>query len=225
MAQITESSKPITNEQLRITDADQIMTAIDEDTVVEGSISTRNGRGLLILGEVRDGVHSEGTVVIAEGGLVSGPIYASRIVVAGTIAATANDDAANPKGIHAAMVLEALPTAQISAHLITYGEIEAHRGAQIHGRLEALPKRAQAAAPATVAKVTSLPIPTTQRARVESETPSDAAATKAPADGSHVTPPPASLTGSLPEDLTLDVPEAEPQDQEVTYTLPLAAGR
>lgn len=225
MTQITESSKPITNEQLRITDADQIMTAIDKDTVVEGSISTRNGRGLLILGEVRDGVHSEGTVVIAEGGLVSGPIHASRIVVAGTIAATANDEAANPKGIHAATILEALPTAQISAHLISYSEIEAHRGAQIHGRLEAVPKRAQVAAPAPLAKVTSLPIATAQRARVESEPESDATATKTSAGGPLFTTPLASSTGSLPAELTLDVSDAAPEDREVTFTLPMAAGQ
>lgn len=238
---MSQNSTQSVNDKLGVTPADKIMTTIDKDTVVEGAVTTRNGSGLMVFGEVRDGVNSEGTVVIAEGGLVSGPISAKRIVVAGRIAATAHDDAIDPKGIHAE-ILEVMPTAHISAHLISYGELEAHRGAQIHGRLQAhkafaaaaaeKAEPAQRAAPVQVSSDTSAAahaatgsaqtsnvaaLPIQLRPRLDDST-SDA---RSSAPGNT----PTSLASGMPADLTLDLPESNADAVEVSFSLAAAGSK
>lgn len=106
-------------------------STIDAAVEIEGRVIVRSTKPLVIFGAVNGAVESEGSVVVAEGGSIRGPVTARHLEVAGSL------DASEGK-VEVAGLLAMRKSGAIRASVIAYGELEQERGARLNGMLTPL---------------------------------------------------------------------------------------
>jgi cytoskeletal protein CcmA (bactofilin family) len=124
-----------------VSETDVVFTAIEPHLVVEGTLRTREGRGLAVLGEVNGAIVSDGTVFIGPGATVRGPVTAAKLIVAGELLvapAPASPDGAEAQAqpcVVATTLLQIKRGGSVIAPRISYGELEAERGSRVRGEM------------------------------------------------------------------------------------------
>lgn len=93
--------RPVTTpslDQLLDISSEEITTLIDRGVVIEGVLRVANGKSILVSGEVRGSIVSNGAVVINENAVVIGSIRAKSLQVSGKVAAARDDDLVDIEG-------------------------------------------------------------------------------------------------------------------------------
>jgi len=113
------------------TDRPRVVTTIDPDVEIHGRIVVRSDKCMLIEGTVTGEIVSAGTVIVAEGAAVRGPISARQLIVSGAVECPEHR-------IEVRGLLAMRKGGSISAQTIAYGDLEHERGARLSGELDPL---------------------------------------------------------------------------------------
>ncbi len=115
-------------DQLLAIKAEELTTLVDSGVVIEGVLRVTNGKSVLLSGEVRGSIVSNGAVVINENAVVIGSIRAKSLQVSGKIAAAKDDDLVDIEG---PIVLT--KTAVMGVNAVSDG-VQTEYGAVMNGR-------------------------------------------------------------------------------------------
>lgn len=130
---------PLIFDEFGVGETDAVFTCVEPHLVVEGTLRTREGHGLAVLGEVHGAIVSEGTVFIGPGATVRGPVTAAKLIVAGELivapAASETVEAPIQLGVVATALLQIKRGGSVFAPRISYGELEADRGSRVRGEM------------------------------------------------------------------------------------------
>ena len=85
-------------DQLLAIKADELTTLIDAGVVIEGILRVTHGKSVLISGEVRGAIESNGSVVINEGATVVGSIRSKSLQVSGKVLSGKEGDVMDIEG-------------------------------------------------------------------------------------------------------------------------------
>lgn len=129
---------PPSLDQLLSIKAEELTTLIDVGVVIEGVLHVTNGRSVLISGEVRGAIESNGSVVINEGATVIGSIRAKSLQVSGSVRAAKETDVVDIEG---PIVLT--KSAVVACDAVSDG-VQTEFGAVMNGRFRPREERPQA---------------------------------------------------------------------------------
>lgn len=115
-------------DQLLAIKSEELTTLIDSGVVIEGVLRITNGKSVLLSGEVRGAIVSNGAVVINEDATVTGSINAKSLQVSGKVSAGKDDDLVDIEG---PIVLT--KTAVMGINAISDG-VQTEYGAVMNGR-------------------------------------------------------------------------------------------
>lgn len=121
---------------------------------IEGRITVKGDKPLVIFGTVHGDVISDGSVKIEATGVVNGVVQARHADIAGLVEASAFD-------LHIHGLLHVRKTGVVRAATIAYGDLEHERGARVSGALMPIDlSEEERARPATSAVDTAVRVPT-----------------------------------------------------------------
>lgn len=114
-----------------------ITTVIDKDVEFSGSIKSSNGKTILVRGLFEGDMTTDGSVIVAPGGVIKGSVRAKRIKLMGTIDKISTSERTE---VCASEVLYLESAGRLTADVLSYGALQMQMGGLIRASMEPIDK-------------------------------------------------------------------------------------
>jgi cytoskeletal protein CcmA (bactofilin family) len=132
---------------------DQTVTTIDSGIEFKGVIRIKGNKSVVVRGLVEGEIHSDGSLAVAEGGVIRGAVTALHLEVAGKIESDATVE------VHGLLSMKKGGT--LAAKKVVYADLDHERGSKLAGELVPMEGRraddAEVGPKASVAAATAIP--------------------------------------------------------------------